>query len=391
MGSLSIAVVGGGITGAALAYHLRDSDHDVTVYERDRPGAGTTGKSIASFGWHLLGEEPLRGIVERSWSTYEPLIADGRLSYREIGLLFPASSESVFADLTATAEAVREAGAPAAALDPGDVADHGVDPGVASAGAAWYPTVGRFDPTEVVSVLVEAARAGGVGVRTGVEVTDVRTTDGAVTGLVVDDGEVDADVVVNAAGPWAPAVDAMAGVSLPLRHSRAPISVLDPSGAVTLPTVSLENGVYFTGQASGRVLAGHAPHAAGETDPWAAATRFDDPDDVDGRGMGSTGETHREAVAEHAPAAVPELADAEIVDEWRGIRCLTPDGRPMVGPTAVDGYLVATGMSGWGMTLAPGCGELLAASLGATTDAGGGLVDGMAPLVPGRFADSTDC
>jgi len=379
----SIAIVGGGIVGLGLAYHLRQTAHDVTVYERRALGAGTTGKSIACFGRHLTEAEPERSLVELSWDVYEPLVAEGILSYHETGLMVAARTDAFLDELKSSAEAVRETGIRAHVLDPEDVRTHNVAPGAASAGAVWYPSAGRLDPAEILSHFASEARDCGVDVETGVEVTDVRTDADAVAGLDTDAGVQHSDVVVNAAGPWANRLNAMAGVALPLKHTLAPIVVLEAAEDFDLPTVAFENGVYFTGERSATVLAGHAAHTSDE-EVWETAVAFDSPDSKQGTGTGSAGQRHRERIAEYAPTAVPKLADARASNEWCGVRCFTPDGRPMVGPTELDGFYVATGMSGWGITLGPACGELLAEHL-----VTGETPEPLGALDPDRFSDAT--
>lgn len=358
----SIAVVGGGITGLSLAYHLRQTSRDVTVYEKRALGGGTTGKSIACFGHHLAADEVERELVSRSWDVYEPLVSEGTLSYHETGLMVAAETEAFFEELRASASAAREAGITAEVLAPEDVSTYNIAPEAAGEGATRYPSAGRLDPAEILSYFAEEAQDCGVDVETGVEVTDVRTDGAALAGLETSAGIRTPDVVVNAAGPWAHELNTMAGVSLPLKHTLAPIVVLESSEDFELPTVAFENGVYFTGERSATVLAGHAAHSSSE-EVWDTAAVFDAPEGKQGTGLGSVSQRHRERVAEYAPTAIPKLEGARASNEWRGIRCFTPDQRPIVGPTAVDGFYVACGMSGWGITLGPACGKLLAEQL----------------------------
>jgi len=377
----SIAVVGGGIVGLSLAYHLRQTSRDVTVYEKRAPGAGTTGKSIACFGRHLAADEVERELMSRSWDVYEPLVAERTLSYHETGLMVAAETEAFFAELRASADAAREAGITAEVLAPEDVATYNIAPEAASEGATRYPSAGRLDPAEILSYFADEAQDCGVDVETGVEVTDVRIDGAAVTGLETSAGVRTPDVVVNAAGPWAHELNTMAGVSLPLKHTLAPIVVLEASENFELPTVAFENGVYFTGERSATVLAGHAAHSSSD-EVWDTAAAFDVPESKQGTGQGTVSQRHRERIAEHAPTAIPKLADARASNEWRGLRCFTPDERPIVGPTAVDGFYVAGGMSGWGITLGPACGQLLAEHL-----VTGDRPDPLGALGAGRFGE----
>ena len=73
----SVGIVGGGIAGTALAYQLKDSEYDVTLFEKGALGGGTTGKSIACFAWHLNYDGLEHEIGTRAWNIYEPLIEDG--------------------------------------------------------------------------------------------------------------------------------------------------------------------------------------------------------------------------------------------------------------------------------------------------------------------------
>jgi sarcosine oxidase subunit beta len=378
----SITIVGGGIVGTSLAYHLRETDHDVTVLEKRNLGAGTTGKSIACFGWYPLYAGRDYDLATRSWNVYGPLIENGTISYHENGLLEIAETDAAFEELKESVETLQKRGRPAEVLAAEDVSEHGVAPEAVGAGAAFYPSVGRLDPSEIVSHFARAARNRGVDIETGVEVTDVHTDGREITGLATTAGDRPSDIVVNAAGPWAPQLNAMAGVSLPLKHSYAPISVLESPSDFDLPTVILESGLYFTGERSEKVLVGNAPHESTDENRWDAALELDDPDREQGTGMGSVGENHREIVARQTPRIVPELREAEISNEWRGIRCLTPDYRPAVGPTDVEGLYLATGMSGWGITLGPACGELLADHI-----ENGTRSDELAYLSPTRFSD----
>lgn len=376
----SITIVGGGVVGTSLAYQLRDSAFEVTLLEKRSLGAGTTSKSIACFGWYPLYSGHDRDLAVRSWDIYEPFVEDGSISYHQNGLLETAETEATFRQLKESVKALDAAGTPAEVLDPEDVEAFGVNPAVASAGATFYPTAGRLDPAEIVARFAELAREAGVTIETGVEVTDIRTDDAESITIETSDGPLETDVLVNAAGPWAHQIDAMVGLTFPLRHTYAPIIVLETTENFELPTVLLEDGRYFTGERSAKVLAGDAPHDSADEDRWEAALELDAPETKEGLGIGSVSESHRQTVALEGPDIVPALEGAEISNEWRGIRCLAPDYRPIVGPTDVDGYYVATGMSGWGITYGPACGELLADHLET-----GSMPDELSYLSPDRF------
>ncbi len=376
----SIIIVGGGIVGTSLAYQLRGSEHDVRVLEKDGLGAGTTGKSIGCFAWHLNYEGMDHEITTRSWDIYEPLIEEGTLSYHENGFMKVADSTAFFEQLQESVTELRNADVQATILDDQGIRELNVDPGAVGAGATFYPSIGRLDSGEIVSHFADGARECGVRFEIGTTVTDVITEDGAVTDVETDDGGYEADVVVNAAGPWAPLCNAMVDVDIPLKHTLAPISVLDTDENFELPTVILENGVYFTGEKSAKTLAGHAPHESGDEGLWGAALELDRPDSGQKIGIGSVDADHRNRTAEQARRYIPKLAGADVSNEWCGVRCLTPDHRPVVGPTRDEGYYVATGMSGEGITKSPACASLLADHL-----LTGGIDPELVYLSPERF------
>jgi sarcosine oxidase subunit beta len=140
----------------------------------------------------------------------------------------------------------------------------------------------------------------------------------------------------------------MAGVSLPLRHNVGPILVLDHESDAPLPFVEFENGQYLRGEGRRQVFAGR--YGAG----------YDEAERIDLDAARAVDEGFRLALGDLFERFLPDLVDAGVANEWVGVRTLTPDGRPFVGGTDVEGYYVATGMNGLGVTLAPVVGEHLA-------------------------------
>lgn len=336
-----IVIVGGGIVGAGLAYHLRDAGREVRLLERDALGSGTTGASIAVFSW-LQSDPDAFGhrLRERAWGTYGPLVEAGEIGFERIGALKTAESAAKLRELEADAERLREFGLDVESIGSDALAGFDLDPD-AFAGAIHAPEEGYLDPTEIVRHWTDEAAAAGVEIETGVGVRDVRVEGGAVTGVETTDGDRAAGTVINAAGPWAARVADMAGLSVPIRHTYARILVLDPDGPVSLPYTLFENGHYVREEGGEQVFAGRLEKS------YADATRYD-PDATH-----TVEETFRTGTARTLEARAPRLAGGDVTNSWVGLRAVTPDGNPIVGPTAVDGFHHATGMSGLGITLAP--------------------------------------
>ncbi|MEF8842098.1 MAG: FAD-dependent oxidoreductase [Haloarculaceae archaeon] len=356
-----VVVVGGGIVGASVTHHLRRADVPVVLYERDALGGGTTADSAAMFVWKAAPARPgapdgtAHRLRARSWETYERLVDEGTVEFSRVGGLYPAESAGRLDRLRAAAERLGGFGVGTEVLDADGLERFGL---VADGliGGLYVPDEGYLDPGEIVQFLASEARAAGARVETGAAVTDVFVEEDRAVGIEVDGERVPASGIVNAAGPWAPSVDAMAGVSLPLRHNRGPILVLDHDADRTLPFVEFEDGHYVRGEGRRQVFAGR--YGAG----YDAAGRLD----LDAARAADEG--FRLAVGDLFERYLPSLVDARVRTDWVGVRTITPDGRPFVGVTGLDGYYAATGMNGLGVTLAPAAGEHLASVVAADRD-----------------------
>ena len=361
---MHVVIVGGGIVGTTLAARLAAADPvRVTLCERDALGSGTTSASAAIFITQQSDpteyDDQLR---RRSWETYGPLVADGTLSFEQVGQFTVAASEAYAAHLRDAAEGLREFGSDAEWLDADDlpefdlaVSDH--------VGALYTPAEGYFDVEELVEHFSQEARDQGARIRAGDGVIDVRTDDEGVTAVETEAEVIPADAVVNAAGPWAVEVNGFLDVEAPLRHTVGPILVVEGDDH-DVPFAIFESKLYVRPVGSDGAYVGkyRTEYADGEVlDP-------DAPTDVL--------EAFHDEAEDFLAASVPTLADADVVDEWVGLRTVTPDGRPLVGESSVDGFYLAAGMTGQGVTLAPAVADVLTAEIAGE---GSELGDRLAP------------
>lgn len=364
-----VAVVGGGIAGASAAYYLRTrTDAAVTVYERNRDLIGETTATSGGFLAFAADDDPVDvTMTEYAIEQYNEFFADAEIPYRYVGRLHVATTDEharrlrrlvspTGTDSSSSATATR--GTPIQYVDGDDLARRlplpTIDPDAVS-GALLRPVFGHVDPVRLTREFVDRARSAGATFRTNSDVDRPLVSDGRATGVVVDGEEIDADAVVCAAGPWNPRLLRTAGVDLPIRHSVAPALVLETESPVDRWTPSVkheESGYYFRQNADGTLFVGHNPG------DYAEAGRDLDPDEIE-----SPPATMDDEVADVLADVAPGLGETAVVDSDVGVRCLTPDGRPVAGRTSVEGlHVVAFNASG--IHHAPVAGDVVARQLG---------------------------
>jgi len=363
-------IIGGGIAGASIAYHLSErTDESIVLFERGSPASETTRKSVAQFGFY--GDETQYRMKRYGMELYNRFFREPEANprYALAGLLV-AATEVENADRLRRAVAGggdEGIGKPGMGfdrdlveyLDGDDLAETLLLPPVDTGeieGALFRPKVGYMSrPHELATEFLERARHNGVAVRTGTPVEEITTDGGRATGVVTGDGrEVALDEVVCAAGPWNVELAESVGVDLPVRHTLAPVLRIHPEGQseYSLPVVTHYESPYaFHRRGPDEFLVGYNPGGYEE------GTRYD---------PGAMDETVPDEIREEGLALLerllPDLAGAEVVDEWVGVRSVTPDGNPVVGWTDVEGFSVAAFHTS-GIQLAPAVGDVIATQL----------------------------
>ncbi|WP_049923319.1 NAD(P)/FAD-dependent oxidoreductase [Halopiger djelfimassiliensis] len=354
---MDIVIVGGGIIGTAIAARLGGTDHDVTLVERSRIGEETTAASAGILMETAVDPTPfdLR-FRERARESYAELFDRSSIETTRVGTLYVAETPAFADRLEDSTEPLRANGVEASFLPAAEFERFGVDP-EGFVGGLYTPGDELCEPTAVAQWFAECARANGATVRTGVTVTDIRTDgrDGiAVSGVETDAGRLEADCVINAAGPWATELNEMVGVSLPLCHTLGPMAALEADDPIEGPVTILESHRYVRPTDGPGVWVGEY------------LTEY-----VDGQRYDPSAETVSDEFLETASDVaeiVPALEGATVEDDWLGLRTVTPDGRPLVGETTVDGFVVACGLTGRGITLAPAVADAVAETLAGTVD-----------------------
>ncbi len=357
---VDVAIVGGGIVGSSVAYHLASrSDLDIVVFERADALAGeTTAKSNAMF--RMTGSAAERRMKRYGLKVYNDFLADPAVEhdadplYERVERLEVATSPA-----SATALQDRADSGVGEPLKSEEIPEHVLFPELrrhAIEAALLFPGAIRLEPRALAREFAARARAAGARFETGTAVRDVLVDSGEVTGVETADGCIRTSQLVSAAGPNNPDVAAMAGYDLPVRHTLGPILDVRPRPlGHTVPNLKHEDsGVYYTGRGDGTTMIGRAGGG------YNRATRRDLADLDDSRVPDDLRETMDEAAVELLPPL--QLDAVELLDEWLGLVSKTPDGEPIVGLTDVDGFAVAA-FNSEGIQLAPAAGRIIAEQL----------------------------
>lgn len=365
-----VVVAGAGIIGLFVALELAEGGTSVVVLDRSAPGRAASvrnGGGVRLQG-RALPEIPLAREALRAWACLDDRLG-APTGFRRCGHLAVAYTGEQLEALHERAARERAHG-----LSPepvGAAAIRDLAPGLAPAytGGVYSAPDGMAVPELTMSALIGAAERAGVTIVRNAAVDRIDVTSGKVTAVRAGDLVIATDQVVNAAGPWSPAIAALVDDYLPVAPSRLHMFRTAPQprfAEVWVASAAMDfNGVQWT---DGTVVFG----AATRPDPTQYTFSLDHMDGV--------ARQARAKLAELAPA----LAGARFLRRWTGVREYTPDMIPIIGPGPVEGYFTCAGFSGHGFALAPAVGRLAAGWLES-----GERPDILRPFAPGRFATPT--
>jgi D-hydroxyproline dehydrogenase subunit beta len=386
-----VVVVGGGVIGCACALALAARGLGVVVLERAGLAAGASGRNR---GLLLPHPEPGADVLYREGvAGYRWLAGEGGVPFD----LHPTATLVAAADAAGLAAAERLAAALAAfghavePLDPAMLA--GLEPCLAPdlAGGFRHDGGWELDPTAATLAFAAAARRAGAVFRTHEQAHRLLVEGDRVIGVAVDGGPLAAGAVVLATGPWTRPLAARAGVDLPVGGARGWLLQTAPL-PWTVGHTLMDAGWSMPGDAA---FPGNAPtveELAGDAagpEPWSAFALQQGPGGhaVVGASLAASLREGTEdpetpsGLARRALRFVPGLAGVPVVATWSGVRPVTPDGHPLVGPVpGLAGLWVAAGHGPIGVLAAPATARMLAERL-----VGGRPDPAAAPFDPARF------
>ncbi|MDX6231962.1 MAG: hypothetical protein QOH68_930 [Nocardioidaceae bacterium] len=355
-----IVIIGGGVIGASVAYHLtKAGESDVVLLEQGELSSGTTWHAAGLVG-QLRATQAGTTLVQYSASLYEQLEDEVGLSsgFKRCGGVTVARTEDRMEQLRRTVATAAAYDLECELLTPDQAGER--YPLLETSdllGGIWLPGDGTANPTDLTQALARGARQRGATIVEHVRVTEVLVADGAVTGVRTDEGDIEAEIVVNCAGQWAHHLAARIGVAVPLHSAEHFYVVTDQIAGVRpdLPILRDPDGyTYVKEEVGGLVVGGFEPEAK----PWVAPDEIPYPFEF--QLLGEDWD-HFQILMDSALERIPALHDAGIRKFYNGPESFTPDNQFILGEApSVRGFFVGAGFNSVGIASAGGAGRALA-------------------------------
>ena len=359
-GRAQVVIVGGGVTGCSIAYHLAHLGWtDVVLLEQHQLTAGTT--------WHAAGLITSAGMTDETALFFSRYSRDlyTRLEqetghstgFRAVGHISLATTPQRREALRREAAWMHGFGVEDVEISPGELAGMWPLARTDDVLSAFYVAdEGRADPVGVATALAKGARQLGVRVVEGVAATGVQIRRKRVTAVLTEAGPIETEIVVNAAGMWARQFGALAGVSVPLQAAEHYYLLTDtvPGMDQDLPVIEdPDNYGYYRPEGDGMLVGLFEPVGA----PWSL-------DGVPrGFSFGKLPPDWDRMAPYLGPALdrIPVLSETGVRTFFCGPESFTADVRPLLGPAPeLDGYFVAAGLNSLGILSGGGVGKMMA-------------------------------
>jgi sarcosine oxidase subunit beta len=368
MQTAEVVIIGGGIFGANLAYALATRGmRNIILLEQDAIASGSSGRATGGLRQQFADELDIRfsleglAFYEHFIEAYTPLDEAFRPPrfYRH-GYMFLSDTPESWQALQGHAELQRKLGVPTQLLSPGEVRARVPQLVVDDLlGATFCPSDGYSDPGAMTRSLVHAARELGVTVREHTQVTAIHVRYGRVEGVSTGQEQIAAPVVVNATGAYAALTARLAGIMdlpvWPLKRQLYQTEDFDDLPLNVPMVVDASSGFHFRRRAGGVTLTMPLPVDALQLERNRRLEKESFALTMD--------ETLWPLLQREIKRRCPALASARIKHAWAGLYEMTPDDHPVLGRTAIEGFLCGCGFAGHGFMHSPRAARLLAESL----------------------------
>ena len=342
-----IVIIGGGVMGASIAYHLATrGNNKILLLEKEQFfGQGATGRCAGGVRYQFSTEINIRLSLKSlpMLEGFEDEIGQP-IDYRQCGYLILLTNQKDLDAFKQNVNLQHRLGVQTEWLGSEEIREFlplmNLDDVLAG---TYHPKDGLVDPNSVVMGYMNAAKRQGAAVFTGVDVTGIDVQNGRILSVKTSEGKINTPLVVNAAGPWAGLIGRMAGVEIPITPLRRQLLTTTPLPDIPADfpfVIDFAQSLYFHREGEGLLTGMSNPNEKSgfdqEIDPaWELV--------------------HIEAAA----ARMPILEEAGIISHWAGLYENTPDAHPIFGATSVEGYYVCAGFSGHGFMHGPVAGKIM--------------------------------
>jgi 4-methylaminobutanoate oxidase (formaldehyde-forming) len=376
--SARCVIIGGGVGGTSLAYHLAALGwDDVVLVDRNQLTSGSTFHSAGLVG-QLRGSVSLTKMMMHSVDLYRRIgkESDFDPGWTECGGIRLASTEERMEELRRQAGWAKTFGLPLELISAAEAQE--LFPLMSTEGvlgAAWLPTDGYIDPSRLTYALADGARRGGCQIFTGTRVTGIEVRDGRVRGVRTDRGDIAAEVVVDAGGMFAAEIARLAGVRVPLLPMSHQYLVTQPLDAVrdaraaagatggergNLPTLrDPDLLVYYREDGDGLVMGGYERRSEPAFLPHGTGGFEAIPPDFNGRLLEEDWDRFEE-ITRNSERRVPAMSEITVTKLINGPEAFTPDNEFCLGESEVAGFFVCAGFCAHGLAGAGGIGKVVA-------------------------------
>lgn len=344
-----VVIIGGGISGVAIAYNLaKKGVKDIVVIEKNYLASGATGRCGAGVRQQWGTEMNCRLAMEsiKFFETAnEELEYDGDIEFKQGGYLIVASTKKEDEQFKKNVELQRSLGIEVEYLTPQEATK--IVPYLNTeklTSATFCQKDGHLNPFLMTDAYAKAAKRLGVNIYTYTEVIGIKTKDGKVTGVITNKGEISTNIVVNAAGGYSQLISNMVNVDIPVFSERHQILVTEPVEPMQGPMVmSFSLNIYCQQTPHGSFIMGRG-------------------DDKEPRDLRITSSWQfLDEMAKTVTDLLPPIGKLRVIRQWAGLYNITPDRQPIYGGVnGLDGYYMALGYSGHGFMFGPMTGLLMA-------------------------------
>ncbi len=347
-----VVIIGGGISGVAIAYNLlKKGVKNVVVLEKDYLASGATGRCGAGIR-QQWGTEMNCRLTKYSCEFFEnakeELQYDGDIEFKQGGYLILSSTQKEHEQFKKNVALQNSLGINSKLLTLDEAKE--IVPFLNTEGlisATFHQKDGHLNPFHATQAYADAAKRLGAQIYTFTEVTDILVEGGKIRGVRTNKGDISTNIVVNAAGGYSQLIGNMVGVALPVFSERHQILVTETVAPILDPMVmSFSLNLYCQQVPHGGFVMGRG-------------------DEGEPRDLRITSGWHfLEEMTKTITRVLPPLKDVRFLRQWAGLYNMTQDRQPIYGPIdEVEGFYLAIGYSGHGFMLAPATGLIIAESI----------------------------